>query len=52
VSAEPADLGDVIASVAAAFPLTPERQAANARLLDEEVAAYEAEHEDDLDGAA
>lgn len=45
---EPADLATVIAAVAAAFPVTPERAAANARLLDEEVAAWEAEHEQEL----
>jgi len=37
-------LDDAIAAVTAAFPVTPERAAANARLLDEEVAAYENEH--------
>jgi hypothetical protein len=38
----PVQLGDLIAAVAAALPITPERAAANARLLDDEVAAWEA----------
>jgi hypothetical protein len=49
---EPAPLADVIAAIAAAFPITPERAAANARLLDEEVAAYEADHANDEEPAA
>jgi hypothetical protein len=40
-------LDDAIAAVAAALPVTPERAAANARVLDEEVAAYLAAREDD-----
>lgn len=52
MSTGPADLASVIAAVAAAFPLTPERAAANARLLDEEVAAWEADHEDNADEPA
>lgn len=43
----PVELGDVIAAVAAALPMTPERAAANARLLEEEVVAYEADHAPD-----
>jgi hypothetical protein len=34
------------ASLAAAFPLTPERAAANALLLDSETAAFEKDHPD------
>jgi hypothetical protein len=52
VIAEPAPLDDAIAAVAAAFPMTPERSAANARLLEAEVAAYEEAHADDEEPAA
>jgi hypothetical protein len=40
-------LGEVVAAMAALFPITPERAAANARVLEEEVVAYEADHPDD-----
>jgi hypothetical protein len=52
MTAGPVGLAEVIAAVAAAFPLTPERAAVNARLLDEEVAAYEATHQDEVAEAA
>jgi hypothetical protein len=38
------DLATLIATVAAVLPLTPERAAVNARLLDEEVAAFDETH--------
>jgi hypothetical protein len=41
---EPEALASLIATVAAVLPITPERAAANAQLLDEEVAAFEATH--------
>jgi hypothetical protein len=44
MNAEPVTLDDAIASLAAAFPLTRARAAANARLLDEEVAEYDEAH--------
>lgn len=40
----PADLASVIATISAVFPLTPARAAANAALLDENVALYEEAH--------
>ena len=42
----PADLGSVIATVAAAFPLTAQRAAANAAVLDQEAAEFERAHPD------
>jgi hypothetical protein len=35
---------DVMAELMARYPMTPERAASNARILGEEVAAYEAAH--------
>lgn len=43
---EPADLASAIAALAAAFPVTPARAAANALLLDSETAAFEKDHPD------
>ena len=37
-------LSDAMAELMARYPITPERAASNARLLDEEVAAHEAAH--------
>lgn len=44
---DPVRFGNLAAALLARYPMTPERAAANARLLDEEVAAYEAEYPDD-----
>jgi hypothetical protein len=52
VSTEPVPLSNVIAALAAAYPITPERAAANARLLDEEVAAYDEAHASDEEDSA
>jgi hypothetical protein len=35
---------DAIAELMSRYPMTPERAASNARILDEEVAAWEADH--------
>jgi hypothetical protein len=40
----PVPLSDAIAELMARYPMTPERAASNARVLDEEVAAWEADH--------
>jgi hypothetical protein len=44
VSRKPVPLAEAIAELMARMPMTPERAASNARVLDEEVAAYEAAH--------
>ena len=44
MTAEPVTLASVIAAIAAAFPLTPQRARANARLLEEETAVFDAGH--------
>jgi hypothetical protein len=43
---EPADLASALAALAAAFPVTSARAAANALLLDSETAAFEKDHPD------
>lgn len=40
----PVKAGDLIAAFLARMPMTPERAASNARILEEEVVAYEAQH--------
>lgn len=44
MSSEPVALGDAMAAFLARYPMTPERAASNARILDEEVAAYDEAH--------
>lgn len=47
---ESVPLGDVIAALAALFPVTPGQAAENARLLAEETAAYDRAHLKTTDG--
>lgn len=41
---EPVKAANLVAAFLARYPMTPERAASNARILDEEVAAYEQAH--------
>ena len=40
----PVPLSDAMAELMARYPMTPERAASNARILDEEVADWEVDH--------
>ena len=41
---EPVKAANLVAAFLARYPMTPERAASNARILEEETAAYEADH--------
>jgi hypothetical protein len=52
MSPAPVPLRDAAAALLARYPMTPERAASNARILEEEVAAYDEAHPETPDPAA
>lgn len=45
----PVRLSDAMAEFMATLPMTPERAASNARILEEETAAWEADHPEETE---